>query len=574
MKLLNILFNHIFKDSIHIKQYNLSKYNKILNLKKINYINLLESNFKKYSCEGSWYIKYIQFNFKPFIDLIASILNKDNYKIIYYNKCNLFFIYKIYLISLLEFKLRLSSIFFLRLDYLFKSNEYIYIYARYNTNYRKYFFKLLHKKYKNNINIYYNSLHNTYVSYYNLDSIYICYINYLYNSYNKFIYNKVDYRLDQLDDKYKFKKKLLTPITKIYGLNSIWLSLRYWSLPLIIGIFIMYFLCYIKLQPIPKILFSWFLIIMFLYWLLSGFVFFFKKYQYSKYTTAIQRFWKRTYIIFWLIESCVFLTFFYLTLNSSAEPLYMYDQARVYKTHLFSWRCFLIKLIPVISIILLAYYLLLSVKWSIINKQHSTILAITLILLYILWLEFYQIFHIINFYTNLNWLFDLDEYIWTLEINSRRTRILNNYTSICLFAKFWHLVFIFIFWVFFILRLNESGRIRYFFLTTNIQNFIILYFMSWLYMYPWLKYIFRKFYDITYFWFFCNNRQFSFIIFYNDIKLFFYSIYSLNFLYNINSKFYYKKNKFFYWIQLNINQSSNLNIKSFTRDFILNSFCL
>jgi len=189
---------------------------------------------------------------------------------------------------------------------------------------------------------------------------------------------------------------------------------------------------------------------MFLYWLLSGFTFFIKKYQFSKFTSVIQRFWRRTFIIFWLIESGVFLTFFYLTLNSSEEPVYMYDQAKLFKSHLFSWRLFFLKIFLNIYLILLSYYLLLSMNYTNFKKQNIFILSITLILLYFVWLEFYQFFHIINFYANLIWLFDFDDFVWNLEVEFRRTRMSNNYTALCLIAKFWHLIFIFVFLNFFL----------------------------------------------------------------------------------------------------------------------------
>ena len=75
---------------------------------------------------------------------------------------------------------------------------------------------------------------------------------------------------------------------------------------------------------------------MFFYWLVSGFVFFFKKYQYRYFTSAIQRFWRRSFTIFWAIEGCIFVIFLYLTLNANQEPVYMYDNSQIYKTHLFS----------------------------------------------------------------------------------------------------------------------------------------------------------------------------------------------------------------------------------------------
>lgn len=349
----------------------------------------------------------------------------------------------------------------------------------------------------------------------------------------------------------------------LYGLQSIWKLFRNWVLGLIFFFLIFYFLTYIRLLPINKVLFEWFLIVMFLYWLISGFVFFYKKYQFSKYTTVIQRFWKRTYILFWIIESGVFLVYFFLTLNSSEEPVYMYDQLKLYKTHFFSWRLFIIKLLPVVTLILVGYYLQLSLKWSTFKQQSYILLLITILLVSIFWAEFYQFFHIINFYGNLNWIFDYDDFTWNLELEFRRTRLANNYISICLIAKFWHLVFIFIFWIFFILRVNESKRVRYPLLAANVQNFIILYIMSWLYMYPWLKFIFKNFLENSFFWFMTNNRSLLSRLFFTELKLFIHSgIFNWFYLFKIdNFNFSFK---FFYYLE----SSSITNYLHFKKHFL------
>jgi hypothetical protein len=103
-----------------------------------------------------------------------------------------------------------------------------------------------------------------------------------------------------------------------------------------------------------------------------------------------------------LIEGGVFAVFFFLTLNAAEEPVYMYDQIKLFKDHLFSWRWFLIKLSPNLGIIFCAFFLKNVVKWNIFTKHILLILGITLMFLFILWLEFYQFFHIINFYSNLS----------------------------------------------------------------------------------------------------------------------------------------------------------------------------
>lgn len=401
-----------------------------------------------------------------------------------------------------------------------------------------------------------------------LDYIFIRIILFLHLVYLKSISNnRFNFRLKQTN--WGFYINNQNNISNILsGLNYIWLNLRFWLISVIMGLSCMYYLVYIRLLPLNKVIFTWILVTMFLYWLISGFVFFIKKYQYSKYTSAIQRFWKRTYILFWIIEAGTFSVFFYLTLNASTEPVYMYDQIKIYKTHLFSWRWFLIKLLPSVSIILLGYYLQLTLKWNLFNKQSTILILITLLLLYILWLEFYQFFHILSFFGNINWVFDYDEYIWSLEIDAKRTRLSNNYISVCLFAKFWHFVFIFIFWVFFVLRVNELGRIRYNLLVANLQNFIIIYIMSWVYMYPWVKFVFRKYLDIPYYWFYLNGREIGIRVFFTDLKLFFFGL-SDRFL-NYNT-FYIRVERFpfFYWINSSFLTNFDQYRKFIIRDVII-----
>lgn len=413
------------------------------------------------------------------------------------------------------------------------------------------------------------------------------FLDYLYVLFLSFSFSKKNYFNNRLFINYKFsqtslnyQKNLNNVHSKMsslsFFLNSFfsgfsyfWGLFRFWILGFLTFSFSFYFLTYIRLLPINKVLFEWFLVAMFAYWLLSGFVFFIKKYQFSKFTSVIQRFWKRSFILFWVLETFLFLIYFYLTLNASEEPVYMYDQLKLYKTHFFSWRIFIIKIIPVISLIILSYYLQMSLKWSLFNKQSLLVLLITVILVYVVWLEFYQFYHIISFYGNLNWIFDYDEYLWNLELEFRRTRIVNNYISVCLIAKFWHLIFIFIFWVFFVLRVNEISRIRYPLLSANYQNFIILYILSWLYMYPWFKYLFRNFLDSSFYWFMTNNRLLFLRVFFNDLKLFVFSAFNF-----IDLKFldFFNFYNFFYWHE----SSSILGFNSFKkhslRDLVLASF--
>jgi len=352
------------------------------------------------------------------------------------------------------------------------------------------------------------------------------------------------------------------------GVRYIWNALKYWFVGLILGGISFYYLTYIRLLTFNKIMFEWLLVIMFGYWLMTGFVYFIKRYQYSKFTSVMQRFWKRTYILFWIIESGFFLTFFFVTLNAPEEPIYMYDQIKMFKSHLFSWRLFILKLVPVITLIILSYYLILNLKWTTFSRQAPVLVAITLTLIYVFWLEFYQYFHIISFYDNLTWSFDPEEYLWDLNSDFRRTRIANNIVSVCLISKYIHLVFIFIFWIFLILRVNEIGRVRYPLLAANAQNFIILYLLCWLYMYPWFKFAFRRHLETQYYWYFYSARRIGFRVFFNDIILYISSLLRFNFmntsLYNFNTGLFY------YWIESST-ETNLLQYKKFIiRDYIIN----
>ena len=76
----------------------------------------------------------------------------------------------------------------------------------------------------------------------------------------------------------------------LIGLKFIWVGVRYWLLGLLFLALSFFFLIQLKGLVFNKTVFGYFIVGMFFYWLISGFVFFIKKYQYSKFTSVIQRF--------------------------------------------------------------------------------------------------------------------------------------------------------------------------------------------------------------------------------------------------------------------------------------------
>ena len=263
----------------------------------------------------------------------------------------------------------------------------------------------------------------------------------------------------------------------------------------------------LEVLPLAKLLFTWFSFFSFLYLLLSGFVFFLKRYNFSKFTTLISRFWKRSFSLFWLLEGFVFACFIYLTLNSSSEILYFYDYQSLFKTHFFSFRLFFFKLLLITAIISLTFFLIGNLEFLKPSLVSFYILIISAMLLYVTWIEFTQFFHFVSFCDYFTWGYNSDIFEWSLESESRKTRIVNSYVLVCVVAKFWHLIIIVMIWFFSANRLLESADSREYLISANLQNFIILYLLNWISMYPWFKYMLRKYLSISYLWFSAQFRE-------------------------------------------------------------------
>ena len=449
------------------------------------------------------------------------------------------------------------------------------------------FFKNNHKNYNfflDNYNKYKfsNTLYK-YIFKKNLIVDFIWIFFYSQNFKNKFSLNKLfrsNFRILNTKNNFYFNLKNLSSNKNylnflknfnLVGYLYFWTAIRFWIIPLCLLLSIVYMFLVLKALPFNKVMFAWIGILMFSYWLLSGFVFFFKKYQFSKYTSVVQRFWRRTYILFWLIEGGTFLVFLFFTINASQESFYMFDQISYFKSHLYSWKLFFIKIFPLVLLIVFTYLLMLSLKWNLFSKHSIWLLLITFFLTYTVWLEFYQFFHVLNFYANLNWVYDLDDHSWSLELETRKTRMVNHYVMVLIVLKFWHIIFIYGFWLFFVLRSLETKRIRYPLLSANFQNFLILYIFAWVFMYPWFKFFFRRFLDAPYYWFYINNRRLMFRVFFYDFKLIYYGIISYKDCINLNMFYNYN---FYYFKMSNLTNNYEFFRKSYIKNNIINSLVI
>lgn len=297
-----------------------------------------------------------------------------------------------------------------------------------------------------------------------------------------------------------------------------------WLLPLIISGCLLVSLFALRDIPVNKFLFTVVSLGFFTYLLISGFVFFLKKYKYGKYTTAMHRYWRRTFSIFWLLEGYLFLVFLYLTVFSSQEPFFGYDNIQFFKDYTYPWRIFLQETTTLIGIILVLRYCLGSLKNMSPIKIYFTLIVVTGLLLTMAWSEFYQFYYVLNHYNSLDWTYDEDSFTWSIELETKKTRILLHFITLCVIAKFWHFAFILAFWLFSVSRWLQSGTIHYSLFSANIQNFIILYVLNWIVMYPWIKYAFRKYLYKNYTWMYTNFRNTGSRIFFNDLVSYGYAI--------------------------------------------------
>jgi len=317
---------------------------------------------------------------------------------------------------------------------------------------------------------------------------------------------------------------------------------------IIIIIFINYSFFVFKL-PFLKTLSLWFLLGFFGLYFFSTFNFFIKRYKYGKYTSAVQRFWKRAFMCFWLIEGFFFIILIYYLFNASGEPLFGYDTFGLYTWQLLSVKNFIFNSFFIVFIIHLFIFLIINIKFISLRKNIYLFLALTVGYLYLLFSESYQCYYILNFYIEYTWSYSEDDSTWELTYDIPRTRNKNHYLTFIIIAKFWHYVFIFISWIFFLMKTLELNRIRYSFLSMNFQNIIFFYIMSWIYLYSWLKWVLRRFFDQSYYWFFNSFRPITLNCLINDFFLYLFN--SINFYKKINK---YTYNFSFFYLNFKYNQ--------------------
>jgi hypothetical protein len=251
--------------------------------------------------------------------------------------------------------------------------------------------------------------------------------------------------------------------------------------------------------------FSIYLVIGFIiFWLMSSFIFFLKRYRFGKFTSAIQRFWKRVFVYFWLVECYMFFLFFYFFLNSSQEPLYFYDESSGNLDFLTSLSCFYYSYLLLLLIIILLFFLLLNVMCLTFVQYIWILIACFIISIYIFLQESYQFYYLLTLLFQYKWTLSEITNLWSLELENIILRPKLQYLFFLCILKYWHLLFIFLSFIFSLIRSYERRRISYALISYNIQNFFILFFLNVLIHIQWFKWLIWRFSELSYFWFFAS----------------------------------------------------------------------
>jgi hypothetical protein len=350
----------------------------------------------------------------------------------------------------------------------------------------------------------------------NLDKYYILFfyivkisnklVNFLYYTYN-YSYFLRGYNISTI--LVRFIALPFNLFSSFYAFFSVSLSLiKNIIIPLIISLFlILFFFDFFKLFSFKYL--SIYLSIFFIFfWLFSCFNFFLKRYRFGKFTSSIQRFWKRSFVYFWLVEGFLFFLFFYFFLNSSCESVYFYDESSINLTFLLPLINTYISYTLILLLLFLLQYLIFNINtFSFLQTLLLLFLSLN-IYIYIYLIETYQFYFVITSfaYNDLN--FDEYENLWDLVDITSNIRIKKQYSLIILLLKYWHFLFIFCSFIFFVFKSYECRLISYQFLSFNIQNLFILFLLNLCLNFQWVKWVLWRFSYTSYFWLFsCYNNR-------------------------------------------------------------------
>lgn len=315
------------------------------------------------------------------------------------------------------------------------------------------------------------------------------------------------------------------------------------------------------------------LIIFFIfYWIYSIFLFLYKKTQYSIYVSTIQRFWKRSLYLFWLIELFLFFIYLFLMLNSPNETYYLLDHKVLFHAHDSIHLIFFLDIRGVLTLIWLISFSLLWNMGFFFNVLINTVIFGLLML--ILWGEFTQTFTLLNIFQNFQFIYSTElkridktlvlyqkdketgghalnlellspefrkieedkmkekplyyemyNFYWNLEQETLRYRTYRFYFYLVTILKLWHIIFVILMYFVSIRLIFQKTHWSVNLLSGNLQNFYFLFIFVFLNLLLVIKYYMQILYSPQYFYFFFSLQTWEVFFRVFTKKIFFYEIF-------------------------------------------------
>jgi hypothetical protein len=266
------------------------------------------------------------------------------------------------------------------------------------------------------------------------------------------------------------------------------------------------------------------ILLIFIYFVISTFLFLNKNYNFGKYTSSINRFWKRSYIIFWLLEFFVFFLFLALLLFHYSESTYSLDLKNLLDKKIllnnFNFYVFFITSYIIYNLYLILFFIKVKNSTYINLVLYILNIFIFIFLLYEFTKFYYTVNYYFNFFKKTNTVVKKKYFNFIYKNGSvfTKTRTIKQYTNLIILLKFWHVFFIIINYFFLINSVVFKKKITYNNISVLLTNFIILYIFNMVTFFYNFKLIFF-FLSKSFFWFFIHfNLNNIYILFYEIIN--------------------------------------------------------
>lgn len=241
------------------------------------------------------------------------------------------------------------------------------------------------------------------------------------------------------------------------------------------------------------------------YWFFSVFIFLIKKSYLGKFSSILQRFWKRSFMLFWSIEIFLFFIYLFLVCNSPEETLYVLDFNKLNKILLIQLNELLFKTLILLYINLILYSYILLLK----NSKKNFFIYIFIWFHYLIYIEYQQLFYFSNYFNNYTYIYDTDEKIWSADIEMLKTRPFYFYIYIFVILKYWHIFFIYYYMIIAYWSISLLYSNSYNWISSLYQNFFYIYIFNYIYLFIFFKKFSKYLGSIEYLEFYINQNLYN-----------------------------------------------------------------